>query len=154
MFSKIKVQSSKILIEGDDVFALIPQKYPIIMVDTLYEWYPDRAITGLTIRSDNIFCEDGVFREFGIIEHIAQSAALKSGYEQSTNNAPPSVGYIGSIKNFTLHSLPSVGDNLITTITILHIVGDVLVLHGKVESEIKPIADCEMKIVVRNLSNH
>lgn len=147
MQSKIKNRKLKIPVEGDDVVSLIPQKPPIVMVDVLYECVPQKAVAGLTIRYDNMFCEDGLFREPGIIEHIAQSAALKAGYEQLINNTPPSIGYIGSVKNFTLHYLPSVGDQLITTITVLHIVGDVLVLHGNVECEGMGVAECEMKVV-------
>ena len=135
------------IIEGDDVIALIPQKAPIVMVDTLYECLPEKAVTGLTIRDDNMFCEDGLFREPGIIEHIAQSAALKAGYEQHTKNIPPTIGYIGSIKNFVLHFLPCTGDRLTTTVTVLHVVGNVVVLHGKVECDGKVVAECEMKVV-------
>ena len=137
----------RILIEGDDVRALIPQKSPIVMVDALYECYPDKAIAGLTIENDNMFCESGLFREAGIIEHIAQSAVLKARYEQYIENVAPSIGYIGSIKNFNLHFLPSAGDCLITTVTVLHIIDNVLILHGKVECDGKPVADCEMKVV-------
>ena len=135
------------LLEADDVVALIPQKAPIVMVDMLYECMPEKAVTGLTILSDNIFCEDGLFREPGLIEHIAQSAALKAGYEQQAKNCPPQIGYIGSVKNFKLYSFPLVGDQLITTITILHIVGDVSVLSGKVECRGAIVAECEMKVV-------
>ena len=150
MSPKIKSQKTKILLEGEDVIALIPQKPPIVMVDTLYECCPEKAVTGLTIGSDNMFCEDGFFREPGIIEHIAQSAALKAGYEQRACNIPPSVGYIGSIKNFALYFLPSAGDCLITTIKVLHIVGDVAVLYGEVECDGKIVAECEMKVVEKS----
>jgi len=130
-----------------DVSALIPQKPPIVMVDVLYECHPDKAVTGLTIRSSNMFCENGLFREPGIIEHMAQSAALKAGYEQRANNTPPAIGYIGSVKNLSVYALPSAGDKLVTTITVLHVVGNVLVLHGKVECDGKMVAECEMKVV-------
>ena len=135
------------MLEGDEVIALIPQKAPIVMVDTLYECLPEKAVAGLTIRADNMFCEDGLFREPGIIEHIAQSAALKAGYEQRSNNNPPAIGYIGSVKNFVLHFLPRTGNRLTTTITVLHVVGNISVLHGKVECEGKTVAECEMKVV-------
>ena len=143
------IQNSKI-VEGKDVVSVIPQKAPIVMVDTLYEYSPEKAVTGLTIVSDNMFCDNSLFREPGIIEHIAQSAALKAGYEQYQHNNPPKTGYIGSIKNFVLYSLPSVGNRLITTITLVHVVGDVRVLHGKVECDGKAIAECEMKVVEKN----
>ena len=150
MFSEIKNQKPKILVEGGDVIRFIPQKAPVVMVDTLYECDPVKAVTGLTIRSDNMFCEEGLFRETGIIEHIAQSAALKAGYEQHTGNAPPSTGYIGSVKNFMLHHLPSTGDDLVTTITVMHVVGNVVVLHGKVECNGRAVAECEMKVMEQN----
>ena len=135
------------MLEGDEVIALIPQKAPIVMVDTLYECLPEKAVAGLTIRADNMFCEDGLFREPGIIEHIAQSAALKAGYEQRSKNKPPAIGYIGSVKNFVLHFLPRTGNRLTTTITVLHVVGNISVLHGRVECEGKTVAECEMKVV-------
>jgi len=141
------MERTAILVEGKDITTFIPQKAPIIMVDTLFECFSEKAITGLTIGSDNMFCENGLFREPGIIEHIAQSAALKAGYEQFVENRPPSIGYIGSIKYFTLHFLPAVGDRLITTITVLHIVGNVVVVYGKVECGGKAVAECEMKVV-------
>ena len=137
-----------------DVSTLIPQKAPIVMVDVLYECHPQKAVTGLTIRDDNMFCENGLFREPGIIEHIAQSIALKVGYEQRANNAPPAIGYIGSVKNLTIYDLPSTGDKLMTTITILHIVDHVLVLYGKVECDGKTIAECEMKVASPSGNEH
>ena len=148
MFIKNKNQKSKILLEGEDVITFIPQKAPIIMVDTLYECDTSKAVTGFTICNDNMFCESGLLRETGVIEHIAQSAALKAGYEQHTGNAPPSIGYIGSIKNFTLHFLPSAGDHLVTTITVMHVVDNVVVLHSKVTCNGMAVAECEMKIVL------
>jgi len=135
-------------IEGNNFIRFILQKAPIVMVDALYECTPEKAVAGLTIRNDNMFCEDSLFREPGIIEHIAQSVALKSGYERHIANLPPSTGYIGSIKNFALHFLPTIGDHLLTTITMLHTIGNVLVLHGNVECNGKMVAECEMKVII------
>ncbi len=143
----------QIIAHGAKVAELIPQKAPIVMVDTLYTCDDDRAVTGLTIRGDNMFCENGLFREPGIIEHIAQSAALKSRYEQQTKNMPPTIGYIGSIKNFALYFFPSVGDQLVTTVEVLHVVGDISVLHGKTECNGKTVAECEMKVAEKATNN-
>ncbi len=137
---------SQILIQGDEVVGLIPQKAPIVMVDTLYECTGRMAVTGLTIRADNMFCETGLFREAGIIEHIAQSAALKAGYERRLANLPVVVGYIGAVKNFVLHYLPAVDNCLVTTIEVLHVFAGVSVLSGKVECNGREVASCEMKV--------
>ena len=147
MFPTPDNQKSEVPAEGGDVSRFIPQKPPIVMVDALYECEPTKAVTGFNIRSDNMFCENGLFREAGIIEHIAQSAALKAGYEQHTGNSTPKVGYIGSLKNFVLYFMPSAGAHLVTTITVKHVVGNVVVLHGKVTCNGKVAAECEMKVV-------
>ena len=147
MFTVIKDKKNSVLADGRDVSRFIPQKAPIVMVDTLYQCEPAKAVTGFNIRNDNMFCEDGLFREAGIIEHIAQSAALKAGYEQHTGNSTPPAGYIGSIKNFVLYFMPSAGAHLVTTITVKHVVGNVVVLHGKVTCDGKVAAECEMKVV-------
>ena len=147
MLSKNKNQKTKILVEGEDIINFIPQKAPVVMVDMLYECSTEKAVAGLNVRNDNMFCEDGLFRETGVIEHIAQSAALMAGYQQHAGNTPPSIGYIGSVKNFVLYFLPSAGNRLITTVTVLHVVGNVKILSGKVECNAKTVATCEMKVV-------
>ena len=141
------MENPRILVDSKNVISLIPQKYPVIMVDTLYECSAEKAITGFTIIRENMFCENGLFSEYGIIENIAQSAALKAKYEEKTNISTSATCYICSIKNCAIHYLPSVGDKLMTTISILSIVGDVAVLHGQVECDGKIVAESEMKVI-------
>ena len=135
------------IVSGEEIIALIPQKPPIVMVDTLYECLSEKAITGLTISSENMFCRDGLFREAGIIENIAQSAALKAGYEQQMRKLPPKIAYLCSIKNFILFFCPQAGDSIITTVTIMTVVGNITVFRGKVECNGKMVANCEMKMI-------
>lgn len=144
----------KPIIEGKAVSALIPQKPPIEMVDKL--WYNDdtKTISGFRIKDDNIFCENGNFRESGIIENIAQTAALRVGYivsmmQQSGEKVNPPVGYIGAIKRLNIHQLPKVGDELKTEVVIQQIVFDVTLITGKTTVNGTPVADCEMKIFLK-----
>ena len=46
------------LFQGEGIKELIPQRYPIIMVDTFYDATEMECNTGLTILDDNIFCEN------------------------------------------------------------------------------------------------
>ncbi len=143
------------IISGEVVSALIPQKPPIEMVDKL--WFNDetKTISGFTIKEDNIFCENGFFCEPGIIENIAQTAALRVGYIVSQmekvagEKINPPVGYIGAIKRLNIHSLPKVGDELVTEVVINQIVFDVTLISGKTTVNGTPIADCEMKIFLK-----
>ena len=60
---------------------LLPQKFPFVMVDTLYSFTAASLVSGLQIQSNNIFFEKGTFLYAGLIEHMAQSVALHTGYD-------------------------------------------------------------------------
>ncbi len=144
----------KPIIEGAAVSALIPQKPPIEMVDKL--WFNDETttISGFTIKADNIFCENGEFTEPGIVENIAQTAALRVGYmvsllEKNGEKVNPPVGYIGAIKRLNIHQLPKVGAELKTEVTIQQIIFDVTLITGRSTVNGEPVADCEMKIFLK-----
>lgn len=135
------------------VSALIPQKPPIEMVDTLWSNDDTTTVSGLTIQAENIFCENGFFTEPGIIENIAQTAALRAGYIASTSPAPPSgpppVGYIAAIKNLVIHRLPATGNVLRTEIFIRQIIFDITLIDAKSFCNNELIAECEMKIFLK-----
>ena len=75
----------KTLITGEEILEYIPQRPPVVMVDTFYG-IDERgcARSGLTVTADNLLVADGVLDECGIVEHIAQSAALRAGYMNRT----------------------------------------------------------------------
>ncbi|HEX8517647.1 MAG TPA: hydroxymyristoyl-ACP dehydratase [Bacteroidia bacterium] len=142
------------MIEGAAVSALIPQKSPIEMVDKL--WFNDETTTvsGFTVREDNIFCKNGYFGEPGIIENIAQTAAIRAGYmasllrKEGETGAPP-VGYIGAIKKLVIHQLPKAGAELKTEIVVQQVVFDVTLISGRSTMDGVPVAECEMKIFLK-----
>lgn len=66
------------VIQGEGILNLIPQRPPIVMVDSFFGFEENRSYSGLTDHiTDNLFCEAGRLQEPGIIEHIAQSAAAR-----------------------------------------------------------------------------
>jgi len=81
-----------------DLFALIPQRPPIVMVDLLQNVTESEAETGLLIKEDNIFVQNGQMQEPGLIEHIAQSAAAFAGFRGYASGEEPRLGYIGELK--------------------------------------------------------
>lgn len=98
---------------------LIPQKFPFVMIDKLISFSENEVIAGLTIPSENIFVENATFQESGLIEHMAQSVALFTGYQFFLKKEPAPTGYIGSIKSIEIFQLPKLGDDVATTVTIL-----------------------------------
>ena len=127
---------------------LIPQRAPIVMVDTLWEYSPTTAVVGLTVLEDNIFVQEGSFSASGLIEHMAQSTALHKGYGYYLNHQPAPMGYIGAIKHIEIHKLPQVGAHIKTSITIVQEFMDVTLVSIETYLEDVCIAQGEMKTVL------
>lgn len=90
------------LATGEEIFRLIPQRPPMVMVDALHEADAEGGETGLTVKEDNVFCIDSQLIEPGIIEHSAQSAAAFAGYRYFLAGEEPHIGLIGEIKSFRI----------------------------------------------------
>ncbi len=103
---------------GEEIKTFIPQREPMLMVDTLYACDEASVETGLTIAADNLFVDGKLFSESGMIEHIAQSAATFAGYNDWINKRPIVLGYIAEIKKFSLKAPAHVGDMLRTSLTV------------------------------------
>lgn len=129
----------------------IPQRQPFVMVDEIL--YSAETITRskFVIAAGNIFIEEGYFKEPGLVENIAQTAAARAGYIAHTQNKPVMVGYIGAIKNLEIFFLPKIGDELITEIIIENQIFDVTLITGKIICNDKIAAQCEMKIFINQI---
>ena len=118
----------KALIAADEIVEYIPQRPPIVMADAFYGIGEDGcARSGLTVCEDNIFVEEGALSECGLIEHIAQSAALRAGYMDRSRGEKVRLGYIGAVND-------------------LKAVMNVTLLSARTECGVKPVAECRMKI--------
>ena len=126
---------------------LIPQREPMIMVDTLLYYNKTKVIGGLTIKNSNMFVQDGAFSEPGIIEHMAQTVALHTGYSFYINNLVAPEGYIGAIKSVTITKLPKVNDKLETEVEILQKIFEVTLVKGKTRLNNEVIMIANMKTV-------
>jgi len=141
------------MITTGDIQSLIPQTPPFVMVDQLLSFTETTAHGGFTIKADNIFLENGEFKEPGLLENIAQTAAARAGYISKKENKPVPIGYIGSVKNLEIYSFPKAGDELITEITIENQIFDVTIISGKVSCNEKLLAQCQIKIFIDQTKN-
>jgi 3-hydroxymyristoyl/3-hydroxydecanoyl-(acyl carrier protein) dehydratase len=137
------------LFKGEQIKELIPQREPIVMMDVLYAATENSCITGLTILPENIFCEDNLFTEPGLIEHIAQSASAFAGYNARQKGLPAPVGFIGEVKKYKTLRKPEAGKELITTINILSEVMNVSLLSAETTVDNQLVASCQMKIFIK-----
>lgn len=131
-----------------EIARLIPQRRPIVMVDTLIDFKENQVTSGLKVKKDNIFLKNDTLREPGVIEHMAQSVALHTGYRYFMKNEPAPTGYIGAIKSVKITTLPRINDQLITTVSVLHEIMGVTLVKISTTVDDKPVATAEMKTVV------
>jgi predicted hotdog family 3-hydroxylacyl-ACP dehydratase len=133
----------------ENIQPLIPQAPPFVMIDAIVKSEATLTRSTLKIKAENIFVENGLFREPGLLENIAQTAAAGVGFEAQKENRPAPIGYIGAVKNFEVFSLPKVGSTVETEIFVSNRIFDVTVITGKVWYDNILLAQCEMKIFVQ-----
>ena len=120
------------------------------MVSGLVSVSENSARSSFLINADNVFVKNNLFQEAGLLENMAQTAALGAGYVAKAANKPVLIGYIGAIKDLEIFNLPKVNDELITGITIENRILNVTVISGKVWHNDYLIAQCEMKLFTRS----
>ena len=138
--------SEKIIADETGIQRYIPQKPPMVMIGKLLEAEGKKTVTSFIIREENIFCSGGFFREPGLIENIAQTAAAGAGYLARLNEKEPRVGFIGGLRNLLILDFPKSGEEIVTEVIVEHEVFDATVVSGKVFLKEHCIAACELKI--------
>ena len=140
------------LVSREDVLKFIPQRPPIVVVHGLVQHSEKSSVSEFHVEEGHLFVRGGKFLPSGLMENIAQTSALRSGYhfaqqmtESGEMKAPP-IGFIGALKNFIVFDLPSVGSVLKTKVTVLHEVMGMQVVEAEVQCGRNVIASCEMKI--------
>ncbi|WP_343618322.1 hypothetical protein [Flavobacterium sp.] len=137
-----------LLLEKNAVENLLPQKFPFVMVDSMFSYSETSLVSGFSIKSDNIFFEDDTFLEAGLIEHMAQSVALHTGYQFFLRNETAPTGYIGSIKEIQIKKLPKINDSIQSTVTILQEFAGITLVDVVTTLNNEEIASGQMKTVL------
>jgi predicted hotdog family 3-hydroxylacyl-ACP dehydratase len=130
-----------------DILDLIPQRTPMTMIDALIAADEKSARGKLHILESNLFIDNGVLAEPGLIEFIAQTAAAYTGYKNKTTNREVSEGYIGAIKNLVIYELPKVNSIVQSEIVVENEIVGYTIIAGRVYQEDRLLAQCEMRIL-------
>jgi predicted hotdog family 3-hydroxylacyl-ACP dehydratase len=138
------------MVSGAAILQYIPQRPPMVMVDTLFAANDVSADTGFCPADDNIFVTEGVLEEAGVVEHIAQSAALHAGYQFISAGIPVPIGYIAAVKDLVIYALPKANQALKTHIEIVNKVMDFTLVRATVSFGGQGVASCEMRIFIRS----
>ncbi len=136
------------VIDMDIILACIPQRAPMLMVDGLKAYDEKRIIATLTIDVGNIFVKGQILQESGLIEHMAQSVALHTGFGYYLRKEKAPIGYIGSISNLDLLQSAKIGVQINTEVIVLQEFSGVTLVDivSRIDNTI--IAKGQMKTVI------
>ena len=134
------------------IVRLIPQREPMVMIDSVSTEETDRCTTTLTITADNLFVRNGRFMEAGLVENAAQSAAALVGLQglQQAVDATPKIGFIGEVKDFHIFRLPETGVQIQTTVSIVTVVDAVTLVECQTFVQKEQIATGRLKVFLTN----
>jgi predicted hotdog family 3-hydroxylacyl-ACP dehydratase len=138
----------EIIFQKEFVQNLLPQKAPFVMVDKMYQYTETQIVSGLTVQKENILYQKEQLSEAGLIEHMAQSVALHTGYQFYLKKEEAPTGYIGSIKEIIIKQLPNLQDEIITTVSILQEFAGITLVNIVSEVNNIEIASGQMKTIL------
>ena len=132
-----------------DVKTIIPQQPPFVMIDRMVHFDKVFTRTELLVRPDNLFVQNGVLLESGLIENIAQTCAARLGYiNTAILNDVVRLGFIGAMKSLVIKKLPEVNSLLETTIEVVNEVFSITLVNATTICNGEVLVSCEMKISV------
>ena len=141
---------SKEDIRAIDVHELLPQQEPFVMIGCLTHVDDVRTVTETRISDTNIFVDNGLFSASGLIENVAQTCAARIGFvNKFIRNSGIQIGVIGAVKNLTIHSLPSVGQTITTTVDLVSEILGMTLAKATVTIGEEVILTTEIKIGIR-----
>ncbi len=138
----------KLPITGQKLIDLIPQKPPFVLISSLQTVSDNHSVTTFMIYDSHVLCHKGKLTTAGLMENIAQTAAVKMGYECKLAGKKIPIGFIGDVRDFVFTRLPVAGDEIQTEINIVHRIFDVSLITGEIRMNGEVIASCKMKIFV------
>jgi 3-hydroxyacyl-[acyl-carrier-protein] dehydratase len=103
----------------------LPHRPPMLMVDEILEITQKEVTTVFHIKKDNLFVQDGIFMESGLIENAAQTCSAivaqplflddKNFFKKDLKL----IGFISAIKNLNIIALPKSNSDITTKAMLL-----------------------------------
>ncbi|MBN2238010.1 MAG: hydroxymyristoyl-ACP dehydratase [Bacteroidales bacterium] len=142
------------LVDPFEIEKYIPQRQPMVMVDSLSGCTKNEFISHFIPLSTNLFITNGYFNESGLIENMAQTAALGVGYFKVQSKEKVPLGFIGAIKNLSIVRLPKINQAITTKVSVQYEVLNATLALAEVFIENTKIAHGEFKIFINPLGEN
>ncbi len=119
------------------------------MIDHLVSSDENKTRSTLFISEENLFTDQGHFTSSGLVENMAQTAALRLGVASEKNDGDeedPKIGYIGALKNLEIKEFPKVSEEIQTEVKVVSEIMNFQVVEAHVFLNDHEIASAELKI--------
>ncbi len=137
------------LVEGKErIVKYLPQRDPFVMVESLWLNNETTTVTSLTITDSNCLTENGFFTESGLLENMAQTAAVRVGYGFIEKGLDVPVGFITAIKDLKVHAYPKVGELIYTEAEHVNDVMNFSIVKGRVYVNQQLMAEAEVRVFI------
>lgn len=146
------IQFSEEFLRSIDVHTILPQQEPFVMIDKLIAFSADASTTETTVSANNIFVDNGQFSASGMMENIAQTCAARVGfYNKYVLHNEVQIGFIGAIRHYIIHELPTVGTVIHTKVDIIQDIFGMTLANATIVSGDKVFVTAEVKLSVRTV---
>jgi predicted hotdog family 3-hydroxylacyl-ACP dehydratase len=126
---------------------IIPQRFPMRVVDKLIRIAERKADVTVTVTKESIFVrQDGTLDEAVYLELIAQAIAALDGFSHMGASAVETKGFLLGAKNIEILKQARVGDNLKISVFEYASYGDFGIVEGVIYREDELLARGEIKI--------
>ncbi len=133
-----------------DIHELLPQQEPFVMIGCLTHFDMIRTVTETKIQENNIFVENGMFSASGLIENIAQTCAARIGFvNKYILKKGIQIGFIGAIKDLRIHSIPKVGDVIMTVVDVQEEIFGMILAKAEITCGENILVETNMKIAIK-----
>ena len=133
------------------IIDFIPHRKPFIMVSSIQKIKANEITTTFKIAQENIFCDSGKFKVGGLIENVAQSAAIYAGNLLKQEGKQIPIAFISSIKNIEVFKLPLAGETITTVAKKIDKILDFEIFKGEIfDQEKHKICECELRFYIQN----
>ncbi len=126
--------------------SLVTHRPPMLLVSTLLSRKETVGKVSATVPSTGPMVHEGRVLDEYLVEILAQSMAVIDGYDSVIEGKPPSGGFLVGLKQFTIHSLPVPGDQLLITLIKLFEFGPMTIMEGRVSRDDAILAQGELKV--------
>ena len=125
----------------------IPQRTPFIMIDNLITASSEKFESDFRVLPNNIFVENGLLREFALIENIAQTSSAGLAIIKMFPGKKNIDGFIGGITKLKLYDLPMVNDTIQTIVLLIAQFENMFLVKGANFVNGRKLLECELKLV-------